>query len=525
MKKWTRYTDDIQKEKFDVIIIGSGMSGLTTAALLAQHGQNVLVLEKHFKAGGFTHTFKRKNYEWDVGIHYIGEVHNQKSYARRLFDRVTDGKLQWAKMDDNYDRIIFPNETYDFIAPKEKFIESLSGQFPDEEQAIRAYVALLHSQVKSGRNFFASKLLPNWLGPFMSGAMTKQFFKNGSKTTKEVLKKLTQNEKLIGVLTGQWGDYGLPPERSSFAMHAMVARHYLDGGNYPVGGARMIAEYATDVIETLGGTIAVNGAVNEIIVKGNNALGVRMDNGDEIFAKKVVSSAGLINTVNTFLRNTGQTSQFQSKVRKVQPTTSYVCLYMGLNKSAKELGLNTTNLWIYPGYDHDQNVAEYMNDPNGKFPVVYVSFPSAKDPAWEKNHPGSATMEAITLAHWDEYRTWEKKPWKNRGKSYENRKESVSNKLLDVVYTHVPQAKEAMDYYELSTPLSVRDMAQYPAGEMYGLDHTVERFKQKWLRPQSEIKNLYLTGQDVTTVGLTSALLSGLLTASAILKKNLLKSL
>ena len=128
MKKWTRYTDDIQEEKFDVIIIGSGMSGLTTAALLAQHGQKVLVLEKHFKAGGFTHTFKRKNYEWDVGIHYIGEVHNQKSYARRLFDRVTDGKLQWAKMDDNYDRIIFPNETYDFIAPKEKFIIRLDQQ-------------------------------------------------------------------------------------------------------------------------------------------------------------------------------------------------------------------------------------------------------------------------------------------------------------------------------------------------------------------------------------------------------------
>ena len=122
MKKWTSYSTDIQKEKFDVIIIGSGMSGLTTAVLLAQHDLKVLVLEKHFKVGGFTHTFKRKNYEWDVGIHYIGEVHNQKSYARRLFDRITDAKLEWAKMDDNYDRIIFPDETYNFIAPKEKFI-------------------------------------------------------------------------------------------------------------------------------------------------------------------------------------------------------------------------------------------------------------------------------------------------------------------------------------------------------------------------------------------------------------------
>ena len=250
-----------------------------------------------------------------------------------------------------------------------------------------------------------------------------------------------------------------------------------------------------------------------------------MDNGDEIFAKKVVSSAGMMNTVNTFLKNTGHTSQFKSKMKKIQPTNSYVCLYMGLKQSAKELGFNTTNLWIYPGYDHDQNIANYMKDPNSEFPVVYVSFPSAKDPVWEKNHPGCATMEAITLAHWDEYRFWEKKPWKNRGESYENQKESISKKILDVVYAHVPQAKAAMDYYELSTPLSVRDMAHYPAGEMYGLDHTVERFKQKWLRPKTDMKNLFLTGQDVTTVGLTSALFSGMLTASAILKKNLLKSL
>ena len=249
MKKWTGYRSELAQEKFDVIIIGSGMSGLTTAVLLGQHNYRVLLVEKHFKAGGFTHTFKRKQYEWDVGIHYIGEVHNTKTYARRLFDRVTDGKLQWAKMDDNYDRIIFPDKSYDFIAPKEKFIDSLSAHFPEEEHNIREYVNLLNSQVKSVKGFFSSKALPKWLAPLLRNSMTKQFYKNANRTTKEVLGELTQNEKLLGVLTGQWGDHGLPPERSSFAMHAMVARHYLDGGNYPVGGSRMIAEYATDLIE------------------------------------------------------------------------------------------------------------------------------------------------------------------------------------------------------------------------------------------------------------------------------------
>ena len=73
MKKWVPYKSDLQSEKFDVIIIGSGMSGLTTAALLAQNNFKVLVLEKHFKVGGFTHTFKRKQYEWDLSLIHISE--------------------------------------------------------------------------------------------------------------------------------------------------------------------------------------------------------------------------------------------------------------------------------------------------------------------------------------------------------------------------------------------------------------------------------------------------------------------
>src|SRR2546422_886859 len=85
---------------FDAIVIGSGAGGMTTAALLACEGKRVLVLERHTTAGGCTQVFRRNGYEWDVGLHYMGEVHRESSGLRRLFDRVTGGRLQWAPMPD-----------------------------------------------------------------------------------------------------------------------------------------------------------------------------------------------------------------------------------------------------------------------------------------------------------------------------------------------------------------------------------------------------------------------------------------
>ena len=134
-------------------------------------------------------------------------------------------------------------------------------------------------------------------------------------------------------------------------------------------------------------------------------------------------------------------------------------------------------------------------------------------------------MEAITVANWRDFSQWKDLPWKKRGEFYENHKEELSQQLLKTVYEHVPQAQDALDYYELSTPLTVNSLANYPEGEMYGIEHTPERFRQRWLRPQTDIKKLFLTGQDMLTVGVTSAMLSGFITVSAILKKNLIKEL
>jgi hypothetical protein len=94
-------------DSWDAIVVGSGIGGLASAALLSRYtAKRVLVLERHYVAGGYTHVFHRPSYEWDVGFHYIGQVHDPNSQLRRAFDLVTDAQLDWAPTPDVYDRLV-----------------------------------------------------------------------------------------------------------------------------------------------------------------------------------------------------------------------------------------------------------------------------------------------------------------------------------------------------------------------------------------------------------------------------------
>ena len=129
------------------------------------HEQKVLILEKHFKFGGYTHTFKRNNYEWDVGIHYIGgNLHKRNSFIRRLFDYLSNNNLDWSRMDDIYDRMVFPDKTYDFVAGKQLFIEQMISYFPQEENAIKKYIELVNQVFKSSLSYYSNKALPGIIG-------------------------------------------------------------------------------------------------------------------------------------------------------------------------------------------------------------------------------------------------------------------------------------------------------------------------------------------------------------------------
>jgi len=512
-------------DNYDSIIIGSGMGSLTTAAILSKEGQKVLVLERHYTAGGFTHVFKRKGFEWDVGIHYIGEVQRESSVIKKLFDYISDAQLKWADMGDVYDKIVIGDKQYDFVKGVQNFKDKMLGYFPDEKQAIDKYVEFVFNATKTSQNFYMDKALHPVISSLFGSKMRKPFYHFSDKTTHQVLKSFTNNEELIKVLSGQYGDYGLAPKQSSFAMHAAVARHYFAGGSFPVGGSSEIVKTVNNVIEKAGGTILISAEVDQIVIKNNKAVGVKMKDGKLFSAKNIISGAGIMTTYNQLIPSeVAEKHQLKQQLKTVKRSVSHTCLYIGLKGSPQELNLPKTNYWIYPDQiDHDTAIDNYLENLEADFPVVYISFPSSKDPDWPNRYPNKSTIDIITLLPYDSFKSWEGTRWMKRGEDYDAFKEKISKRLLDVLYKHIPQAKGKIECYELSTPLTTKHFINYDKGEIYGLDHTPKRFRQRFLKPRTPIKNFYLTGQDVVTAGVAAALFSGVITTAAMTGKNIIK--
>ena len=438
--------------------------------------------------------------------------------TRLMFDYLSNGHLKWAPMDDEYDRFYIGDRVFSAIAGKQKFRDNLVERFPAEKQAIDAYMQLLAKASKAMSAFTMNRLLKPWqralAWPYLKLKIPPLLFRN----THEVLSELTRDKDLIATLCGQWGDMGLPPKRSAFMVHAMIARHYMHGGYYPIGGSWRIAETIIPKIQKGGGEVFTYAQVNRILLDGKKTTGVEMADGHRVNCHCVISSAGISNTFSRLLENEAVSKAgYDHLLERVRPSMAHLGVYIGLNQTAEQLGLPKTNFWIYPDNDYDGAVDAFGDDPDAPFPVVYISFPSAKDPDYARRRPGTATVEIVAPAPFEWFKKWQGSTWGKRDHDYEEFKSRLGDRLMQHLYQKLPQLQGKVDYFEVSTPLSTDYFCAYQHGELYGLDHDPIRLRQNWLGPRTRFEGLWLTGQDVLTCGVTGAMMAGLMTTSSII--------
>ncbi len=507
---------------YDLILIGSGMGALTVASLMAQlRGQRVLIVERHFKLGGFTHMFKRGRFQWDVGVHYIGQM-QPGTMPRKLFDLATQNGVEWQRMPEPFEKFVYPGLEFPVYGDPDRYQADLCDRFPEEAAAIRRY---FQDVPKAASALFLHDLRQNGSLFLKLGAMLGQLW-NGfdlSLTTQAYLDRHFRSPELKALLVSQWGDYGLPPAESPFVAHATIASHYLQGGYYPVGGAGAIASSIQPIVEAQGGKVLLNQEVTEILLDGGRAAGVRVRPTrkpdapeEEYYAPVVVSNAG---AANTYLKLIPESVEipFREDLRRYlrdrEPAT-HVSLYIGFKTDPRELGFQGENHWLYEQFDHNAAYAQRGDWlATGEPPQVYLSFPSLKDP-----EATAHTAEAIAFTDYASFAPWNDRDWRQRGEDYAALKQRVTEGLIARLDAQYPGFADAIDYAELSTPLTNEYFTAHPQGAIYGLPLSPERFQPEraaWTRAATPLPGLYLTGVDVYNMdGIVAALFGGAIASS-----------
>ena len=506
---------------YDVIVIGSGIGGLTTAGLLARAaGKRVLVLERHTEPGGLTHTFRRDGASWDVGVHYIGQV-GPGSRARAYFDYLSGGELEWNRMPDAYDRFVYPDLDLSVSSDPDRYERELVAAFPQEARAIHRYFKAVRRTTAWTTMGFVQGMVPRPMASLLRLAQ-RMGGRTATGTTKAYLDSHFRSPELKAVLASQWGDYGLPPSRSAFAVHAMVVSHYLEGGWFPQGGSARIARTFEKGIEQAGGAVRVAQEVTEILLDNGAASGVRvMDHRGPLSRERVyrapviVSAVGASNTFHRLLPTSGDIGRLTGPARRTLKDlgtgTSAVTVFLRLRDDPRSIGLDGGNIWVNRDLDHERAQEHSVCLVEGRPHDVFVSFPSVK--SGESPH----TAEIISFCDADSFRQWADLPKGDRGPDYSALKERVARGMLDLAESAAPGLSDLVDYLEVSTPLTYAHYTAHPAGAFYGPPATPLRYRSDPLGPRTAIPRLFLSGQDAGSTGIMGAMMGGLAAACQVL--------
>jgi all-trans-retinol 13,14-reductase len=427
---------------------------------------------------------------------------------------LTKGRLQWSSLGDVYDEFIFPGGfTIGFPDSREKFREALIDAFPTEHHAVDDYFREVKEVAGAMRGYYAARALPPWLGGVASPLLARKAQQHFSKTTAEVMGRLTSNERLRTVMTAQWAYYGRPPSTSSWASHALVAKHFFYGGYYPVGGSQSIAEHMLRPVIDAGGAVRIKADVSEILVRRGRAVGVRLRDGEEISAGRVISAAGALQTITRLLPEPYRARDWSTGIQQLESTPAHVCVYLGMKGDIRQTGAGSANKWFYETWDHE--LKGWDARAGDRAPVLYTSFPSLKDPTHDPGPDQLHTGEVVTFLPLSDFARWDGTRWMKRGPDYEEYKAELTERLTEQLLEYMPGLRPMIVHKELSTPLSTVHFTRSAGGAIYGLEPTPRRFANPWLRPRLPLGGLYLAGVDVAMPGVIGAMVGGALAALA----------
>ena len=495
--------------EYDVIVIGAGLSGLTTASLLAKRSLKVCVVEAQYKPGGSCGIFKRKDVVFEQGAAMIYGFNDRGFSPHRFVFNALEEPIDIIKHDELY-AINFGEHRIVFYEDIDMFIEELVKVFPNEKENFkRFYTDLSNQYIK----IIAEN--PAFISP---DAMKKEkglksllkhpieyirFLGYMNKNTKSILKKYFKDKNVFDFFDKLTSTYCYTnvEETPAILSSIMFVDNHFGGSYYPAGSTLNLIGKLEKVIEENNGHMIYNTEVEEIIVEDNRAIKVKLDNETNISAKYIVNSGTVWNLYNKLLKE-NVSEDIKNWVNSLEPSYPSVVLFALVKEEAIPKGTLPIEMLIGDKTKLDEDEI-----------TVYIL--SIDDKTLCKK--GYHTIMAIgpTFKEWP-------KGFKNNynTEKYREMKEVEKNRVLDVLEKRFPGFKENLCHVEISTPTTLNRYALKEKGSVAGPKQKLGQHMMKRLKSKSEVDSLFNCGEStVMGTGTPAVTISGISAANLILRE------
>ncbi|KAA0024791.1 phytoene desaturase family protein [Antrihabitans cavernicola] len=526
-------------QDWDAIVIGSGMGGMTAAAYLAANGHRTLVLEQGDVLGGCTHVFRRKGYEFEVGVHYLGDCGRPEGNIPTMLRGVgVDKRIEFAEIDpDGFDVLTYPSVTFKVPRGWDNYQNRLLETFPDDQAALRRYLRIIRKLAgavdrattpASTRGLVTFLVRAGWAAPFAMVPLAR------------LLDICGVGPAPRPVLCGQTPAYAAPADRAPAIVQAGYLENYVGGGAYfPIGGGQVLSATLAEVVRANNGDFRLNARAAKIVVESGKVSGVQLADGEVITAPVVVSNADLKRTYLELLDPSVVSPIKRKLVSSYSMAWPLFNTYLGLDIDLSET-MTSSQIWKF-GTDADFGPMRKAGDwkANGRNldrwlavsrenASAMIHIATNKDTMTALAPAGHSVVEAMTYlppdhdlwglgaggpVHGESYRT---------NPDYQAVKDAVTEMLIDVVDQVIPNVRDHIVWQEAATPITQERYTRSTAGGSYGIEMNVRQVGPLRPGPKTDIRGLYLAGASTSWgPGVEGVMLSGVGAAGAVLGRDL----
>ncbi len=438
-------------DRYDQVVIGAGIGGLTCGGFLSQAGGRTLVLDQHYLPGGYCTAFPRKKYVFDAAVHHIGGCGRFGIVGQVVSRLGVEVKLLRL---DPMDHLIFPDLELEIPAELEQYQVELAQRFPDEKEQIPRFftdLVRLYRQVLNRRR--GGELIDRYRGS----------------TYHEMLADYFEDPRLVKVLAGQWGYLGSRAEEiSAVGMCQMLVNYLKDGAYYPVGSTQAFSNAMVDAVQRAGGHVCLRQHVSEILIEGNRAAGVRLEGGRTIRADTVISAIDARQLFFDLLPESACAPERQ-RIRELKAGPSFYGFYAAFSPEV-DLSPLVRGFYHFP---EDHPAIDW----------IYLSVTTEVDPGLAPN--GEQIVSATVGV----------RPDSEAFTSWQDSKASMSEAVLGYLDDRVPGIGNHLTFLEAASPRTLARYTLSKEGVAYGWAVTPDQSGNDRFAQHTSLDGLWLAGQ------------------------------